>query len=154
MYGDAQCKTCYVLVNPNPPFFQIGYGVIRTWWARVLSCLQTSCSRTHGVLNQQKNLRVIWKVRTIPFLHYQVHYLPVFRIRIGSGFNQVSGSRFWIWIRGSRGTKMTRKDRKKVKKFHVVKCWMFSFDEGFSCSLDVLYGGLGISKLQFLIKKI
>jgi hypothetical protein len=27
-------------------------------------------------------------------------------------------------------------------------------DEGFSCSLGVLYGGLGISKLQFLIKKI
>ncbi len=26
--------------------------------------------------------------------------------------------------------------------------------EGFSCSLDVLYGDLGISKLQFLIKKI
>jgi hypothetical protein len=26
--------------------------------------------------------------------------------------------------------------------------------EGFSCSLGVLYGGLEISKLQFLIKKI
>jgi hypothetical protein len=26
--------------------------------------------------------------------------------------------------------------------------------EGFSCSLGVLYGGLGISNLQFLIKKI
>ncbi len=26
--------------------------------------------------------------------------------------------------------------------------------EGFSCSLGVLYGGLGISKFQFLIKKI
>jgi hypothetical protein len=26
--------------------------------------------------------------------------------------------------------------------------------EGFSCSLGVLYGGLGISKMQFLIKKI
>jgi hypothetical protein len=26
--------------------------------------------------------------------------------------------------------------------------------EGFSCSLVVLYGGLGISKLQFLINKI
>ena len=26
--------------------------------------------------------------------------------------------------------------------------------EGFSCSLGVLYGGLGISKLQFLIKKL
>ncbi len=25
--------------------------------------------------------------------------------------------------------------------------------EGFSCSLDFLYGGLGISKLKFLIKK-
>ncbi len=26
--------------------------------------------------------------------------------------------------------------------------------EGFSCSLGVLYGGIGISKLQFLIEKI
>jgi hypothetical protein len=26
--------------------------------------------------------------------------------------------------------------------------------EGFSCSLGVLYGGLGMSKLQFWIKKI
>ncbi len=26
-------------------------------------------------------------------------------------------------------------------------------DENISCSLDVLYGGLGISKLQFLITK-
>ena len=26
--------------------------------------------------------------------------------------------------------------------------------EGFSCSLGILYDGLGISKLQFLIKKI
>jgi hypothetical protein len=26
--------------------------------------------------------------------------------------------------------------------------------EGFSCSLGVLYGGLGVSKLQVLIKKI
>ncbi len=44
---------------------------------------------------------------------------------------------------------------KKVKKCHVLKCWMFSFEgEGVSCSLDVLYGGLGISKLQFMIKKI
>jgi hypothetical protein len=35
---------------------------------------------------------------------------------------------------------------------------MFSFDslraDGFSCSLGVLYRGLGISKLQFLIKKL
>jgi hypothetical protein len=39
---------------------------------------------------------------------------------------------------------------KKVIKFHVFKCWMFSFkDEGISCSLDFLYEGQGISKLQF-----
>ncbi len=44
--------------------------------------------------------------------------------------------------------------QKKGKKFQVLECWMFS-SEGwsFSCSLDVLYGGLGISKLQFLILK-
>jgi hypothetical protein len=32
-------------------------------------------------------------------------------------------------------------------------CSLFMAD-GFSCSLDVLYDGLAISKLQFLIKKI
>jgi hypothetical protein len=35
---------------------------------------------------------------------------------------------------------------KKVKKFHVFQCWIF-----FPLRADVLYGGLGISKL---IKKI
>jgi hypothetical protein len=43
---------------------------------------------------------------------------------------------------------MTHKKRKK--KFHVLNCWMFFFGaEGFSCSLGVLYRGLGKSKLQF-----
>ncbi len=32
----------------------------------------------------------------------------VFRIRFGSGFNQVR--------------------KKKIKQFHVLKCWMFSFE--------------------------
>jgi hypothetical protein len=46
---------------------------------------------------------------------------------------------------GSRKEKMAHKNRKN-KKFHVLKCWMFSLRaEGFSCSLDVLYGGIGIS---------
>jgi|LakMenE01Jun11ns_1017448.scaffolds.fasta_scaffold9762832_1 hypothetical protein len=31
--------------------------------------------------------------------------------------------------------------------------WRFLRDEGFFCNLDILYGGLGIGKLQFLIKK-
>jgi hypothetical protein len=44
---------------------------------------------------------------------------------------------------------MTQKNRKRTEFlcFEVL-------DEGFSCSLGVLYGGLRISKLQFLIKKI
>jgi hypothetical protein len=37
----------------------------------------------------------------------------------------------------------------------ILKCWMSLLRaEGFSCSLGVLYGGLGISELQILIKKI
>jgi hypothetical protein len=48
---------------------------------------------------------------------------------------------------------MTHKSRKKSRIFMFLStgCSLF---EGFSCSLGVLYGGLGISKLQFLIKKI
>ncbi len=29
---------------------------------------------------------------------------------------------------GSRMAKITHKSRKKIKKFHVLKCWMFSFE--------------------------
>ncbi len=29
---------------------------------------------------------------------------------------------------GSRRAKMTHKKKKKVKKFHVLNCWMFSFE--------------------------
>jgi hypothetical protein len=56
---------------------------------------------------------------------------------------------------GSRTAKMAQKNRNLYcNKFHLVKCWMFSLRvKGFSCSLDVLYGGLGINKFQFLIKK-
>jgi hypothetical protein len=32
--------------------------------------------------------------------------------------------------------------------------WSLLRAEGFSCSLDILYGGRGISKWQFLIKRI
>ncbi len=37
--------------------------------------------------------------------------------------------------------------QKWTRKIEILRA------EGFSCGLDVLYGGLGISKLQFLIKK-
>ncbi len=45
--------------------------------------------------------------------------------------------------------------KKKVKNFHVLKCWMFFFfrAEGLYCSSCVLYGGLGITKFQFFYQK-
>ncbi len=50
---------------------------------------------------------------------------------------------------------MTQKNRKKSRIFMFLstRCSLLR-TEGFSCSLGVLNGGLGISKLQFLIKKI
>ncbi len=69
---------------------------------------------------------------------------------IASGFNGVPGTVSW-----SRKAKMTTKIEKKVNKLHFWKRWMFSLRaEGFFCSLDVLYGDLGISKLHFWSKKI
>jgi hypothetical protein len=56
---------------------------------------------------------------------------------------------------GSRRAKMTHKDRKKSRIFMFLStgCSLLRA-EGFSCSLGVLYGGLGISKIAILIKKI
>jgi hypothetical protein len=77
----------------------------------------------------------------------------------GSGSISGSGSA-WIrinlscWIR-IRIRKMTHKNRKKSRIFMFLNtgCSLLRA-ERFSCSLGVLYGALGISKLQFLIKKI
>ncbi len=48
---------------------------------------------------------------------------------------------------------MTHKDRKKSRNFMFwnAGCSLLR-DEGFFCCLDVLYGGPGIGKLQFLTK--
>ncbi len=51
----------------------------------------------------------------------------------------------------SMRAKMTHKNRKKLRNFMFWNALLRA--EGFSCSLDVLCGGLGISKLQFLIFK-
>ncbi len=50
---------------------------------------------------------------------------------------------------------MTHKNRKKssIFMFFCTGCSLLRA-ESFSCSLGILYGGLGISKLQFMIKKI
>ncbi len=61
----------------------------------------------------------------------------------------------WIRIRSGsetllRRAKMSQKSR-KVKKFYVLKCWMFFF-ECFSLGWTICIG-LRIGKLQFAIKK-
>jgi hypothetical protein len=52
-----------------------------------------------------------------------------------------------------RGQKLPTKVE-MFSKLHVLSVgWPLLRAEGFFCNLDVLYGGLGISKLQLLIKK-
>jgi hypothetical protein len=50
---------------------------------------------------------------------------------------------------------MTHKNRKKFRNFMFCSavCSLLRA-EGFFCNFDVLYGGLGIGKLKFLIKRI
>ncbi len=72
------------------------------------------------------------------------------KIKIKKHEKQIQFFRSGIRIQGGKNDPQ---NQKKIKKFHVLKCWMFSFKaEGFFCSLDVLYGGLGIGKLQFCPK--
>ncbi len=70
-----------------------------------------------------------------------------------------------IWVAGSGSIQIADLDpggqklHTKIEKRHrIVMFWSAGCSllraEGFFCSLGVLYGGLGISKLQFLIKKI
>ncbi len=77
--------------------------------------------------------------------------LPI--IRVGSALIWVagsgSGSAFKLRIRIQEG----KKTENRIFMFWSAGCSLLRA-EGFFCSLGVLYGGLGISKLQFLIKKI
>ncbi len=66
-----------------------------------------------------------WPSRCRQKTNFLTQFFPAlrFRIRIGSGFNRVSGSGS-----GSRRPKMTHKSTKKFVKVHVLKCWMASFE--------------------------
>jgi hypothetical protein len=78
---------------------------------------------------------------------------PVLRIRIRtdrhSFLSAGSGSALGIRIRIQEGQNYPQKGRKF--KFLNARCSLLK-DEDFCCRLDVLFGGLGISKLQFSIK--
>ncbi len=68
-----------------------------------------------------------------------------------------------VWIRIQSGQwiririQEDKNDSQKKKKLRNFSFWSAGCSvlraEGFSCSLDVFYGGLGISKLQFFIQK-
>jgi hypothetical protein len=51
----------------------------------------------------------------------------------------------------SKRKKMSEKNRKKYIIFEVLDVFLRA--ESFSCSLNILYEGLGISKFLILIKK-
>jgi hypothetical protein len=51
--------------------------------------------------------------------------LPLTTVPNRQGFG--SGSVFGIWIRIQEG-KNDPQNEEKLKKYHVLKCWMFSFE--------------------------
>ncbi len=107
-----------------------------------------------GILQRLACIRISWPVLPRTCTHRDVRYRK-FQVLsrkqcFGSGFNQVGGS-------GYRRAKLTHKNRKKLRNFMFwsAGCSLLRA-EGLLLyrSLDVLNEGLGISKLQFLIKKI
>ncbi len=84
--------------------------------------------------------------------HFNLFYIYEQGFGSGSAFILLAGSES-----GFRRAKMTHKiaeNRKKLRNFMSwsAGCSLFRA-EGFSCSLGVLYRGLGKSRLQFLRKK-
>jgi hypothetical protein len=74
--------------------------------------------------------------RSLAFVEFE----PVFRIRIHIYFSRLDP------VPEGKNDKNDPQKWKKVKEF--------SRAEGFSCSLDVLCGGIGTIKLHFLFKEI
>jgi hypothetical protein len=60
-------------------------------------------------------------------------------------------------LESGSGSGSRRANKYAQQKFKEISCCAgcsFLRAEGFFCSLDVLFGGLGIGKRQFLIQKI
>ncbi len=102
-----------------------------------------------------------WLLYTVcKYSKYRYHMYNSKYIKIKCFVQCFGSTSAWIRIGFSRldpdplGQKWPTK-MGKVQKFLVLKCWMSSFEaDSFSCSLNVLYESLRISKLQFLNKKI
>ena len=114
-------------------------------------------------IGEGSSVRNYGSPKTWNFLLYQIRML-VFKahsvfIRVADpdphGFTFIgvasSGSAFNLWIRIQEGKNDPQKKSKECSCFEVLDVLRA---EGFSCSLGILYEGLGISKLQFFIKNI
>jgi hypothetical protein len=78
-------------------------------------------------------------------LHFHTHCYPKTR---ASDPDLHGSALIWVAASGSRRAKMAHKNR---KKYRIFMFWSAGRSllraEGFSCSLGVLYGGLGKGKL-------
>ncbi len=75
------------------------------------------------------------------------------RIRIHFGRLDLDPDPHWEYGSGSRRAKINHKSEEN-SCFWSARCSLMRYEDLFSCSFDVLYGGLGISKLHFFIEKI
>ncbi len=104
-----------------------------------------------------------WPSRCQQKTNFLTQFFPGFRIRIRIRIRINLSCCIRIRIRTQTadpdpdpgGKKLHQINRKKdrIFIFWSAGCLLLRA-EGFSCTLGVLYGGLGISKLQFLIKKM
>ncbi len=85
--------------------------------------------------------------KTWPSITLSTLSVPVLRFRIRTGPHS-----FWSPGSGSRRAKINHKSE-ETSSFEVLDILFWGMKTFFSCSLKVLYGGLGTSKLQFFYQK-
>ncbi len=136
-------------------------------WTKFLTKRCNLIEITKLRLQDKDNQKVQKEMLSLHLLHFCLQIVCIIPLRIysGSWFRKTrvsdpdphGSALIWLAVSGSgsRRAKMTHKNRKKSRIFMFLStgCSLLRA-EGFSCSLGVLYGRPGISKLQFLIKKI
>ncbi len=131
--------------GPTPGFTHLGKSDEKIW-------LQSTAMLVYIILSFSSATYQLFGQLNTKFLEKIVLWIRI-RIRIRSGLDPDSVV-FPESISGSRRAKMAQKNRKELLNFIFWRAGCSPLRaKGFSCSLDVLYGCLGIIKLKFLIKK-
>jgi hypothetical protein len=159
----GQYRNCYVKVRYQPisrhsPFMKL-FPFFSFFLASFIRCLDALflflnifCSLLF-VIDFDNLIFPRWSVRPFKLL-WTYFTVLIFSIWPSGGEGGEGGLKVWNLDPG--GQKWPE-NYKTFYKFHLMKCWMFSI-EGWRfllySSLEVLYGGLGIIKLQSLIKII